>query len=74
MNNALAARTPLQLRAELEGMVLKDPLGPAGGPTEIVEEGQEERRGRGDIDDIDRAVVSKTLYNGRNSDTWGQVC
>jgi hypothetical protein len=30
--------TPLQLRTELEEMVLKDLLGPAGGPTEIVTE------------------------------------
>jgi len=30
--------SPLQLRAELEDMVLKDLLGPAGGPTEIVTE------------------------------------
>jgi len=30
--------TPLQLCTELEEMVLKDLLGPAGGPTEIVTE------------------------------------
>ncbi len=30
--------SPLQLRAELEDMALKDLLGPAGGPDEIVEE------------------------------------
>src|SRR5512139_1713937 len=36
--------TPLRLRAELEEMVLKDLLGPAGGPTEIVEEDVVRRR------------------------------
>ena len=30
--------TPLQLRAELAALVLKDPLGPAGGSTEIITE------------------------------------
>lgn len=36
--------TPLQIRAELEEMVLKDLLGPAGGSTEIVEEDVVRRR------------------------------
>jgi hypothetical protein len=34
----LGAPTALQLRAELEHLALNDLLGPAGGPTEIVEE------------------------------------
>ncbi|CAG1009290.1 hypothetical protein ANRL4_04021 [Anaerolineae bacterium] len=38
MADGLLRLTPLQLRTELEEMVLKDLLGPAGGPTEIVTE------------------------------------
>jgi len=38
MPDTLAMPTALRLRAELEEMVLKDLLGPAGGPTEIVTE------------------------------------
>jgi hypothetical protein len=34
----LETLSPLQLRAELERLALNDLLGPAGGPTEIVEE------------------------------------
>jgi hypothetical protein len=40
MSNTLMSqkRSPYQLRAELEEMVMKDLLGPAGGPEEIVAE------------------------------------
>ena len=38
MSDALVTSSPLQLRAELEAMVLNDLLGPAGGPTEIITE------------------------------------
>ncbi len=38
MDNTLTTLSPRQLRTELEDMVLKDLLGPAGGPEEIVEE------------------------------------
>ena len=38
MTDTLEKPTPLQLRAELEAMVINDLLGPAGGPTEIITE------------------------------------
>ena len=44
MSDALVTSSPLKLRTELEDMVLKDLLGPAGGPTEIVEEDVVRRR------------------------------
>src|SRR5437868_6464120 len=39
MVNILESPTPLELRAELENLVIRDLLGPAGGPDEIVDEG-----------------------------------
>jgi hypothetical protein len=44
MTDTLEKPTPLHLRTELEDMVLNDLLGPAGGPTEIVEEDVVRRR------------------------------
>lgn len=39
MPDTLATPSTLDLRAELEEMVLRDLLGPAGGPNEIIDEG-----------------------------------